>query len=254
MCIEQESSVSPFVFVNDIVNDIVDIVCNNSLLDKLNTSEVKEKFVSELNGYHLVCDATVKEAVWEEINKTIASVGCNVTNEAKGNHKSGMDMQFEDIGISMKSAKIDKNRMSISSYRLTTVCSDKNVGVPSDIVEHIRKRDESYKYYSILAREELSDNKIHYYWCMIPKSAPVFNMDANEFRPKMGKQGKNKDSQVGWDTHNFSISFSMSSQLWFSFSFNDVKKYVIADTIVDNSTTKMSYSDIFKLIQMQKLG
>ena len=241
-----------FEFIGSIVNNIVDDAPIQSLKDKLAVSKVKDRFISEIHGYHMVCESTIKEAVWEEINKSIASVGCNVTNEAKGNHKSGMDMKFEDIGISMKSAKIDKNKMSISSYRLTTVCSDKNVGSPAEIVEHIRERDSSYLYYSILAREELVGDKIHYYWCMIPKSAPIFKMEASDFRSKMGKIGKNKDSQVGWETDNFSISFSMSSQLWFNFKFDDVKKYVVADTIVDNSCKKMSYSDIYRMTKKQK--
>ena len=44
---------------------------------------------------------------------------------------------------------------------------------------------------------------------------------------------------VGWETDNSSIVFSMSSQLWFNFNFESIKKYIIADVIVDNSKKRL---------------
>ena len=132
-------------------------------------------------------------------------------------------MQFDKYGISIKSSKIEKGKISISSYRLTTICSDKNPGNPEDIVNEIKKRDSSYEYYSILAREELENNSIHYYWLLIPKNTKVFEIKLSNIRPKIGKFGKNKDNQVGWETDNSSIVFSMSSQLWFNFNFESIK-------------------------------
>ena len=233
--------------------DISNVVSEPSLFTKLAIPNISEQFAREITGYHMINSTAVKEAGWEEINKTVASFGCEVTDEANGNHKSGVDMKFDDIGISMKSAKLENNgKMSVSSYRLTTVCSDKNVGTPDEIVANIANRDSSYQHYSILARQELPNNQIHYHWCLIPKSSPVFRTNASEFRPKMGKRGNNTGVQVGWETDNMSISFAMSSQLWFAFKFDDVKQYVVADVVVDNSAKKMSYADIYALVQKQK--
>ena len=220
----------------------------NNIYLKLKKSNVSKVFSNEFNGYHLICEAPVKEALWEEINKNIVSTFCNVSDEAKGNHKSGKDMQFDKYGISIKSSKIERGKISISSYRLTTICSDKNPGNPEDIVNEIKKRDSSYEYYSILAREELENNSIHYYWLLIPKNTKVFEIKLSNIRPKIGKFGKNKDNQVGWETDNSSIVFSMSSQLWFNFNFESIKKYIIADVIVDNSKKKKTYSEIFNIL------
>ena len=40
----------------------------------------------------------------------------------------------------------------------------------------------------------------------------------------------------------------MSSQLWFNFNFESIKKYIIADVIVDNSKKKKTYSEIFNIL------
>jgi hypothetical protein len=55
----------------------------------------------------------------------------------------------------------------------------------------------------------------------------------------MGKRGKKKDIQVGWNTNvvngsSMSISFSMSSQLWISVTITDEMKdqYIVATTQV----------------------
>jgi hypothetical protein len=233
--------------ITDIVNNAIQKCENIDLIRKFKKDSIFQKFNDEIQGYHLICEAPIKESLWEEINKNIASVECIIKDEAKGNHKSGKDMQFDEYGISMKSAKIDKNKISISSYRLTTTCSDKNPGIPENIVSEINLRDSSFQYYSVLLREE-SNNIIKYYWCLIPKKCKVFNISSNDFKPKIGKNGKNKGIQVGWETQHSCIQFSMSSQLWIHFTFDDIKQYIITSTIVDNSKKKNSYSDIYNIL------
>ena len=236
--------------IANIIQEVITNVeecCNDSLFTKLKQDNVSQKFQKEVQGYHLICEAPIKEALWEEINKNIAGCVCDVKDEAKGNHKSGKDMQFDEFGISMKSSKMEKNKISISSYRLTTVCSDKNPGIPAEIVKEISQRDSSFEYYSVLLREELEDNIIDYYWCVIPKTCPIFNISANDLQPKMGKTGKNKGVQVGWETKYISITFSMSSQLWIHLTFDDIKSYVVSNVKVSNSNKKISYTDIFNI-------
>jgi hypothetical protein len=242
--------IMPETIITDMITDMIETVesaCTESLLYKLKQEHVSKKFQTEVQGYHLICEAPIKEALWEEINKNIAACVCEIKDEAKGNHKSGKDMQFDEFGISMKSAKLDKNKLSISSYRLTTVCSDKNPGDLAEIVKEISQRDSSFQYYSILLREELDHNILQYNWCLIPKSCPLFNISETELKPKFGKTGKNKGVQVGWETKYASITFSMSSQLWIHFTFDDIKPYIISSIKVNNSQKKISYTDIFNI-------
>ena len=231
---------------------------NNNLYLKLR--KTAHRFETELRGYHYICDQPVKEAVWEEVNKNSVGGVCDVTGQANGGHKSGVDMYFDKCGISNKTAKISPTgATSISSFRLTTVCSDKMPGCPEDIIAEIEKREESYEYYSVLFRKEDTD-KVTYHWCVIPKHFFVFNIHNPEsFQPKVGVRGKNKDKQVGWTSKQtgdkycrFEISFAMSSQLWYHFKFADVEKYTIHTvTVSKDDMAKLSYSDIFNLVKKQ---
>jgi hypothetical protein len=69
---------------------------------------------------------------------------CNITDEANGNHLSGKDICFDNIDISNKTAKKIGNVISISSYRLTSVCCDKSPGNAEDILAEIQKRDGTF--------------------------------------------------------------------------------------------------------------
>ena len=61
----------------------------------------------------------------------------------------------------------------------------------------------------------------------------------------MGKIGKNKGNIVGWESKYCDITFSMSSQLWYKFDINEIKKYKVCQTTIDNSKSKINYSQIF---------
>ena len=84
---------------------------------------------TEIRGYHLVNEAPIKESRWEDINVSILSPFCRITDVAKGDHASGKDIVCNGHGISNKSAMVSKKGIvSISSYRLTKVCSAKTPG------------------------------------------------------------------------------------------------------------------------------
>jgi len=153
-----------------------------------------------------------------------------------------MDIHSSIGKISNKSAKYSKHGQSfdISSYRLTTVCSEKNCGNPYTFIEEINKR-KNFDKYSFIIRKELSDNtKIYYDWLLIPSNHIILDPSSYEWIPTIGKRGKNKDTQVGWNTNNIngcemSITFSMSSQLWIHIEMNeDIKDFIIASSMVSN--------------------
>ena len=204
---------------------------------------LKGDFSKTLNGYHMVNKAPIKEAVWEEVNCDIAKSSFSISDEAKGNHASGKDNRFDNINISNKSTKVEGTNISISSYRLTTVCNDKDTGIPVNIIEEIRKRDSSFDYCSLLVRDETENSFIKYMWYIIPKDCHLFRID--NLNHKIGKRGKKKDEIIGWESKYSSITFSMSSQLWYNFSIDEIKKYMVCYTEVDNSKPKIDYSQIY---------
>lgn len=208
------------------------------------SKRLQENFTRTLKGYHMVNNAPIKESVWEEVNCNIVKSLFSISDEAKGNHTSGKDNRFDNINISNKSSKVEGTNISISSYRLTTVCNDKDIGTSVNIIEEIKKRDSSFDYYSLLVRNEKENSFIKYMWYIIPKDCYLFRI--NNLNHKIGKKGKKKGQIVGWESKYSSITFSMSSQLWYNFNIDELKKYMICYTEVDNSKPKINYSQIYE--------
>ena len=152
--------------------------------------ELKLNFKKALIGYHMVNKNSLKEAQWEEINSQILTKSnCTILEEANGSHKSGCDLKSCIGKFSNKTTKQAGEYYNISSYRLTTVCSENNIGTISDILDEINKRDTTFESYSILARDEL-ENKINYKWYLIPKSTDLFNPKKYNWKKKNWKKGK----------------------------------------------------------------
>ena len=204
---------------------------------------LQPKFGEVIRGYHMINKTPIKETVWEDINCDIVASVCSITDEANGNHVSGKDNRFDKFNISNKSTKKNGGNISLSSYRLTSVCSDKSPGEEKNIINEIEKRDKSFDYYSILLRDEKENSIMKYEWYVIPKDYHLFKID--KLTPKIGKMGKKKGEVIGWETKYCDITFSMSSQLWYKFDIEDIKKYKICSVEIDNSKPKISYSQIF---------
>ena len=209
--------------------------------------KLQPQFTSVIKGYHMINTTPIKESVWEEINCEIVKHACVVADQANGNHKSGKDNRFDNINISNKSSKQEGNTIRISSYRLSSVCSDKHNGNAQDIINEIEKRDSSFDYYSILIRDEKTNSKIIYKWYIIPKDCNVFKI--NCLTHKHGKRGKKKGEIIGWESYGCDITFSMSSQLWYRFHMDDIEKYKVCETEIDNNKPKLTYSQIYESFQ-----
>ncbi len=213
--------------------------------------KLETNFVKCVNGYHLMNDDPIKETPWEDINAIILNTsGCTVNSQSNGSHKSGEDLSCS-LGIfSNKSTQYGSGKKSfeISSYRLTTVCSDKIPGRIEDIIQEINNR-KNFTFYSIIVREDI-DKQIRYDWYLIPSDIPALNPSTYNWRPKLGKIGKNKGNVVGWETDvvngsSMSITFSMSSQLWITVNITDeIKKYIIGSCGV-NIGRKYNYIQLY---------
>ena len=199
-----------------------------------------------VRGYHLINKNPIKESIWESINTQILIYsGCTILSESNGSHLPGSDISSSIGNFSNKSVKYTENTYSkfkISSYRLTTVCSSSNPGNIIDIIAEIDKR-KNFEYYSIIARYENTNpnKKNHYDWIIIPSNHPSVNPSSYIWIPTIGKNGKNKDIQIGWETNiingsSMKICFSMSSQLWLSINLDTEfkEKYIVSTTQTNN--------------------
>jgi hypothetical protein len=218
---------------------------------------IETNFKKCVKGYHMINSSIINETIWEDINTLIfQSVGIEVYNKSDGSHSPGMDIDCALGRISNKSAKYSNNRQSIdiSSYRLTTVCSDKNCGTPTEIITEINSR-KNFDYYSFIIREETLTEIIKYDWLLIPSDHYILDPSSYIWEPTIGKRGKNKDTQVGWNTNmidgsKMSITFSMSSQLWIHIEMTeDIKKYIIASAEV-SSKPDFNYLDIIDKLKL----
>ena len=210
-------------------------------------------FTKCVKGYHLINDDPIKEARWEDINAIILNAsGCAVNSQSDGSHRSGADLNCSLGSFSNKSTQLKKGdkAFTLSSYRLTTVCSDKDAGNIESIITEINKR-KNFDYYSIIARIDTKD-KIQYDWFLIPSDYPSLNPASYNWYPQIGKNGKNKDAVIGWKTNTLdgsymSITFSMSSQLWIHINITeDMKKHIVGSCIV-NRKRMYNYIELYDL-------
>lgn len=220
-------------------------------LSEESLKNLSANFTKCVKGYHLINDDPIKETPWEDINaQVLTASGCIINSQSNGSHKPGADLSCSLGDLSNKSTQYETGNKSfkLSSYRLTTVCSDKTPGKIEDIIAEINSR-KNFKFYSIIVRYE-KDNEIQYDWYLIPSDYPQFNPSSYKWIPKVGKQGKNKGSTTGWETDtiggsSMSITFSMSSQLWLDIVITEeMKKFIIASCKV-NKGRKLNYIQLY---------
>lgn len=218
------------------------------------TSALAATAPNHFRGYHLLMDEPIKEAIWEALNRDILNkAGCTVTSVAAGSHASGADIHCTLGGLSNKTVKTDSDgSIAISSYRLTTVCSDAAPGTPEAIVAEIDRR-KNFQFYSLLARTETATTYT-YDWYLIPADHPLLNPATYTWRPLLGTRGAKKGKQVGWATEphpmspsaSMTITFSMSSQLWIHIP---TARTTLADHLVCSTEVKrgrvLDYADLF---------
>jgi len=202
-----------------------------------------------IRGYHLINLDPVKESVWESINSQVIShSGESIYKQSSGSHSSGSDISSSIGNFSNKSVKYETgshDHFNISSYRLTTVCSIDSPGNITEIINEINNR-KNFQHYSIIARDETM-HKIYYDWFILPSDHSALNPSSYTWEPTLGKRGKNKSIQIGWNTNiingsSMSIRFSMSSQLWISVNItNEMKEQYIVATTQVNKKIMMDY-------------
>lgn len=229
------------------------------LVSTINKELFAENFMKCVKGYHFINTEPINETVWEAINGQVLELsGCSVKNSSRGSHLPGKDITCGFGGLSNKSAKYSKkgSEFAISSYRLTTVCSDKDCGEVETIVQEIKSR-KNYDYYSFIVRDE-SDESVYYDWYLIPGDYPVLSPESYTWEPMYGQRGKKTGEQVGWKTNEIngskmSITFSMSSQLWISVAVTDELKTFIVESCSVSRKTKLNYLQVYDMFSSEEV-
>ena len=223
------------------------------LIPFIKNENYSDYFARCVTGYHFINTEPINETIWESINSQILELsGCQVKKTSSGSHSSGSDIFCSHGGLSNKSAKYGKhcNEFSVSSYRLTTVCSERDCGNIEAIVNEINSR-KNFTYYSIIVREE-NEDVISYDWYMIPSDYPPLTPEAYTWEPMLGQRGKKTGEQIGWKTNEIngskmSITFSMSSQLWLSINVTEELKSFIVGKCIVSRKTKLNYLQIYEM-------
>ena len=258
-------------FVSKMLNICENMIVPKKKIDKTHTVLVieeepplfnNEQFASNFRrcvmGYHFINSEPINETVWEAINSQVLQLsGCEVQQMSSGSHSSGRDIICGLGGLSNKSAKYSKlkKEFAISSYRLTTVCSDKDCGSVSSIVQEINSR-KNYDYYSFMVRNEKEDS-IEYDWYMIPANYPALSPECYIWEPMLGQRGKKTGEQIGWKTNEvngskMSITFSMSSQLWLTVAVTEeLKGFIVSSCIVERKPV-FNYLDIYDMVSKKE--
>jgi len=244
---------------SDPLDDLVQLFgekCSTTEMNPLAAyhSAFSTAFTRTVQGFHLVNEAPIKESIWENLNAEIFNAaGCAVSSKSDGGHKSGADIVCSLGAISNKSATYEKDahQFKISSYRLTSLCSEKDPSDPAAICAEINNR-KNYDYYSIIVRTE-TPATYTYDWYLIPSSCPALNPETYIWTPSIGAKGKKKDSTIGWKTNvvngsYMTITFSMSSQLWMNFYLTEEYRAYVVATASAPRERAYTYSQLAELL------
>jgi hypothetical protein len=211
------------------------------IIEEEEEEKFSDNFMKCVTGYHYINTEPINETVWEAINSQVLELsGCVVQKTSSGSHSSGRDIMCGLGGLSNKSSKYAKKgaEFAISSYRLTTVCSDKDCGNVESIVQEINSR-KNYDY-------------------LIPADYPALSPESYTWEPMFGQRGKKTGEQVGWKTNEIngskmSITFSMSSQLWLYVSVTEELKSFIVGSCSVSKKTKLNYLQIYEMFSSPKV-
>jgi hypothetical protein len=144
------------------------------------------------------------------VHKSEKKCGRNSLWES-GSHKPGRDQVVNDVPVSSKSAKLEGDKFEVSSYRLTKC---KTI---DDYRNEISSRDETFSKYLVCLTEVFEDKHI-VRWGFITKDKA--DTSKIEWDYTYNEEGK-KNGLISKDKR-FTITYSMSHQLWIKFKLSDL--------------------------------
>lgn len=211
-----------------------------------NANDFKLAINAHITDYALKNTQEIIATIFEEM--TINALNdISIPNEYDpGSHKSGVDYNIFDQGISSKTFKKKGNILKMSSFRLT-----KKGNKLEPMFELIDEHSKSYNYYFYLVREiDKAKNETNYKLYIIPKDQLKYDDFIWE-----EKHNKTTNKHNGYKTtesineslaDNFEINFSQSNQLWIKINTEKINKYLFSTTTL-NSDDVGSKRFIFKL-------
>jgi len=170
----------------------------------------------------------ITDLVLEELISFALEDSNNVHTYESGSHKKGADISTELENYSIKSSKLDKGKLNISSFRLTRFEDDLN-----KMTNFIDNDGKNFDKYFVLARNE-NNEQINYSFYILP--ADIFTATN-----MVWVETKNKKNKItGWNTINndvikLKIVKSMSNQLWIEIDKNYVEEFLAFEISKDIS-------------------
>jgi hypothetical protein len=195
------------------------------------TTDFKQVLEKTIKGYHVVNECPIKEATWEAILCQVLTKLGNIYSYKNGSHQSGSDISFEGkYGLSCKSCKETKDKLVLSSYRMTCC---KTI---EEFIEEIDVKRANFEYYGILSRiEDTKKNMITYNCYIIPSNK--IKASNNDWTTK---NRKNTTEITEWKTDekdgvSFSIKKAMSNQLWITVDKKVFQEHCVCSNIQVNN-------------------
>ena len=212
------------------------------------TTEFQKVLEKTIKGYHVVNECPIKEATWEAILcQVLTKLGKKYTYKS-GSHQPGKDIAFEGKnGLSCKSCKETKDKLVLSSYRMT------GCKTVEECIEEIDIKRANFEYYVVLSRIENSKQNMITYNCYVIPSSKIKASNNNWTT----KTDKNTSELSGWESDekdgvSFSIRKSMSNQLWINVDKKAFHEHCVCSNIQVNNKNEIDYCSLFEMLSVKE--
>ena len=209
-------------------------------ITKFRDLRFRSSLENNTRGYHLTCKTPIIEKNWENVLMSSLKALNEPIVYVANTHESGRDCTVGNIPLSLKTCKMTKKTIELSSYRLTGCGGD-----ITRIDEEIKRRDTSFRYMFVCSRS-VRNNIIHYYMYVIPRTFFDREFRWSTFYKKNG-------TMAGWctdtiDGMSFRVIRCMSDQLWMSIDIDAISGFLVHDfTINPQKTPLISYEYIHNM-------
>jgi len=155
----------------------------------------------------------ITDLVLEELITFALEDSDNTYTYNSGSHTAGRDIEALEDNASVKSAKVTKDILEMSSFRLSRYKNN----LPN-MIEFIDNEGKNFEYYYVLARNE-NKEKISYSFYILPSN--IFESKSMTWEEYKSGWRTTDDSHV-----KLRIVKNMSSQLWITLKLKNIEKYI----------------------------
>jgi len=216
---------------------------------ELKSATFRRYLTDTIKGYHVINEAPIKEAVWENILTQALKRSAIPFTWNCGGHQSGADVVINDsVGISCKSCKDSKTHLKISSYRMTKCNS------PADFVQCIDHDRANFAFYGIITRAEDPEHTTYAIYMIPSELVKAGDLEWTEVMNR-NKTAVNKTAVTEWKSNTvdgvqMSVKKSMSNQLWITLTKERFREYCIVQDISVPRHKHIDYASIVSILDL----